>query len=393
MAFEINTLLSCKFSAKVKSTGSTVKDDAQPKKEKDIIFTQTEADKIFSEYLNSPNTSYTNQLHSKTNPNGERFLFNYYKPGSYYDGSAEINMSAELPIQRNFNTKSFRDFLKNNESFIQLVKGKNGFEKQNINDTFVNNIKTNTIQSKKKISFSLDYNIPKKGWATDDAGRTRNKETIKNKIGFSQTTNVGDFKRIVKIMAFILARERGTLAVGTNGKSSEELMQREYGLICWSIINTCDSGFQGTKGNLLNVLKNVNFVNTDNYVGQNDADKDTDIKQKYNSNNDSTQNLEYFVLAFFAGWINEEYQGVTNWSHINGLSVYSSFHLPKNPSFVDPDINDSIEIDLTYYDSKSKSDVSLGKLNVKLTESNSIPQTSLDSTKTLDGNVIFTRNV
>ncbi len=394
MAFEIDTLLSCKFTANIKSGGSTVIDE-QPTKMKTIIFTKQDADKIFSEYSTQQNSDYTNAFHRNINSGGDRFIFNLYSAGGYYDGSAIVPKSKEISLKRNFNTSAFKNFLLNSDSFKNFVyesnffKGKKEKEKRPaINQNFLNKISTKEIDSTNKVSFFLDYEIPKMGWA-EEKFRGSNKEKIKQRIGFGQTTFPGDFKRIVKIMSFILARERGTVPEGLTGNGSEELMHREYGLICWSIINTCASGFQKSGNNLLNVLKNKNYVNTDEFVGQNDENSDNTDKMnnKYQSNNKTTQNLEYFVLAFFAGWVHEEFQGVTNWSHLNGLTAYRSFHLPKNDTFEDPDIGQDISIEIFYEDN------SLGNFNVKLDSANSTPATSLDSTKTLDGDVIFTKSV
>lgn len=398
MAFEIDTLLSCKFTANIKSGGSTVIDE-QPnnKKMKPIIFTKQDADKIFSEYSGQSNSSYDNAFHSNINSAGDRFIFNLYSAGGYYDGSAIVPKSKEISLKRNFNTNAFKNFLLNSDSFKNFVYESNFFkvkkkEKERqpaINSTFLSKISTKEIESKNRISFFLDYEIPKMGWVTKEDERELNKTKIKQMIGFDQTTFPGDFKRIVKIMSFILARERGTAPEGLTGNGSEELMHREYGLICWSIINTCASGFQNSKKNLLNVLKNKNYVNMDGFVGEGEenSDKTDQMNNRYQSNNKTTQNLEYFVLAFFAGWVHEEFQGVTNWSHLNGLTAYRSFHLPKNDTFEDPDIGQDISIEIFYEDN------SLGNFNVKLDSANSTPATSLDSTKTLDGDVIFTKSV
>ncbi len=416
VSFNVNTLLNCNFSAKL---GSKILDEPKPSNKSDIVFLKTHADQIYAEYLNDSNVTYTNQLHKNIDSAGDKFKFNYYSAGSFYDGSDNISEATELPLIRSFNTQSFRNFLKNDSNFQNLYEGfKNVATSPNNNNSIydlslkkdLSNIVTKEILSNNKLKFPLNYEIPKKGWAIKEDERTSNKNKIKDRINFNlenKGTGKNDFARIVKIMSFILMRERGTLNAGMNGKGSEELMQREYGLICWSIINTCSTGYKNTEKNLLKLLKLNSYVNMDNVIGQEGVDKDDKISKMYSDRNKTTQNIEYFVLAFFAGWVNEEFEGVTNWSHLNGLSNYQSFHLPKDVITADPDNNQNITIELfinTDLKQKIKSsdankntdtrkEISIGNLSVKLTDSIFIPQTSLGPTLTLDGDVIFTRSL
>ncbi len=416
VSFNVNTLLNCNFSAKL---GSKIKDESKPIRKPDIIFSTSDANKIYAEYLSQTDATYTNQLHKNIDNTGDKFKFNYYSAGSFYDGSDNISEAPEKKLIRNFNTPSFRNFLKEYSGFKSLYENFMQTETNSASNNLsydlnlkkdLSNIVTKEIESIKPLKFPLNYEIPKKGWAINDIQRGENKEKIKTRISFNiegKGTGKNDFARIVKIMSFILMRERGTLAVGVTKNSSEELMQREYGLICWSIINTCSTGYKNTEGNLLKLLKLKNYVNTDNLVGQDTEDNEAEISKKYSAQNPTTQNIEYFVLAFFAGWVNEEFEGVTNWSHLNGLTNYQSFHLPKDVITADPDNNENIAIELfinTDLKPKIKSsdinknantrkEIKIGILNVKLTDSIFIPQTSLGPTLTLDGDVIFTRSL
>ena len=198
--------------------------------------------------------------------------------------------------------------------------------------------------------------------------------------------------RIIKIMAFLLARERGYLPTGKPGyPSSEELMQREFGIMCWAMINMCNSKSFGTKGDLLKLLKYKGYSNFKEDVKENETAETPGMITRYNSNNTSAQNLEYFILAFFDGWINEELLKVTNWDHItSGITKYSGFHLPKTVAAnQDPELGKNVKIEIF---SDEKLNTKVGEISVKLTADMINMVKSLGTTATLDGNVLFTSN-
>ena len=193
--------------------------------------------------------------------------------------------------------------------------------------------------------------------------------------------NKQNFKLIVQSMAYILYREKGV------NQFSDELIQREHSLICWSILNQASVKGWGSEGSILKVIQS-DYTNPEQTVGDLSKMKAALASPQKNIKRDTFNNFEIFVMAFFDGYINPDIDGVKNWSHVNGLSAFSPFHLPKSvKNQLDPDAF-TIGNSLSYKD-KNKA----AKLYTITKENQGyfkIPSTSNGETYTLDGNVIFT---
>lgn len=356
--------------------GTSILDEPAPAGMPEIIFKKEDADRVISDLTAKKVTTYTNVLHK--NPS-DTFTFNYYSAGGYVTGT--ILKSKPLRIVREFK-KDNKEIKKAVETAFPSLKDKIFFIK-----------KKHTSSKDSLFSFDLDYAAIKKlGWATDTNERNKNKATIKQKIGLGSNTAYADMPRIVKIMAFLLARERGYLPAGKAGyPSSEEIMQREFGIMCWAMINMCNSKSFGTGGNLLKLLKYKGYSNFNEDVKETEVAETPGMITRYNSNNASAQNLEYFILAFFDGWINEELIKVTNWDHItSGITKYSGFHLPKTVTAnQDPELGKKVKIEIF---SDDKLNNRQGEITVTLTADMINMVKSLGTTATLDGNVLFTSN-
>ncbi len=358
-------------------SGTSILDEPAPAGISDIIFTKNDANRVISELTNNQVTTYNNVLHNNQSDN---FTFNYYSAGGYVTGT--ILKSKPLRIVREFK-KDNKEIKEAVDQAFPSLKNKNYFIKK----------KHTSLKENGLFSFDLDYAaIQKQGWATEQSARATNKKEIRKRIGLGSETKNDDMSRIVKIMAFLLARERGYLPAGKPGyPSSEEIMQREFGIMCWAMVNMCKSKSFGTGGNLLKLLKYKGYSNFKEDVKENANTETVGMKSRYNSNNTTSQNLEYFVLAFFDGWVNEEFPGVTNWDHItSGITKYSGFHLPKTVTAnQDPELGKNVKIEIFSDDKLNKRE---GEISVKLTAAMINMVTSLATTATLDGNVLFTKN-
>ncbi len=379
-----DNLISFRFNV---TASSSVK-DAPARAKVNLIFTQTEANAIYQK-LTDTSVQYTNQLHAKTD---DTFKFNDYASGKGFDGTGNPTVAS---------AKIYTDYIKLTTKFLNFVK--NDLKRNNTipiasaDALTLNNLKFANAITDNQFTINLDYNIPRIAWNNDENKRSSLSTKIIKKIGLeTNKTLKQDMPRIIKIMAFILARERGYSFGNAAYPSSEELLHREFGLICWSIINTCAKGGFGCKGNLLTLLKNENYSNYKNdntgkpwvNLEGNDADETANMKKKYAANNNSNQNLEYFVLAFFAGWVNEEISGVTNWDHMSARGdgmVFSGQHLPKGAQ--NPDTTANIKI--SYKDGNVTKDITK---NFPFHDGDTTLATSQNTTKTLDGNVLFTIN-
>ena len=358
------------FSIIIKSqTSSSVKDETQPAGVADLIFTQNDANKIISELTNNQTTAYQHVFKVTK----QEFKFNFYSPGGYFQGDKK---TLEMPIFRIFDDENFKKAQRDaGRSIIGISKKE---------------------QSTNKVKINLNYEIEKKGWAVTEEQRNNNKNKIIKKIGLgkNEQTRYEDMLRIIKIMAFILFRERGQIGA----LNSEELLHREYGVICWCIVNMCATQGYKTKGNLLKLLQKTGYSNSKKQVSNKNASADIQaenvtLKATYTS---SEQSLEFFVLAFFSGWINEELPGYTNWDHVSsGITALSPFHLPvdlkgKN----DPDQGIDKTFDL--YDPNNKTtrlkDAAGKDLTFTFKINKKIDKTSLGKTYTFDGNSLFTLN-
>ncbi len=381
--------------------GSTVAIDTPPLgTQSEYVFTKDDADAIYRELTGNSNATYINKFSTSN-----QFKFYWYASDGFYKWQ-NAPATASLPVYRKFDV--------NNQELRKLIKA----AKPDLAGYFTKNEVSN-----KKYTITFDYNIQKLGWATTSQQREENKRKIFDKIGLGKKdkTSKEDMDRIIKIMAFLLSRERGYSWKEDKGQF-EILTQRELGIICWCLINTSTSTqFAKNKNStdLLSLLKNEGYSNykpdTTNgkiatilgaeinnpppFVRKNNTDteitKETAImKIIYDGNANEAkyhQNLEYFVLAFFAGWINEEIPGVTNWDHLtSGITKFSGQHLPRTPAFKDPDVGSQINLQL--YIKKDGSDENVpGTVSIPALKNQMVTiKTSSGPTYTLDGNVIFT---
>lgn len=197
-------------------------------------------------------------------------------------------------------------------------------------------------------------------------GPTKSTNLAKINQIFRNPDNVKNFRRIVKLMGAILIREVGHIGSRYNGNKA--LMQLEYAAVCWAIINqTLSRGF-GCNGNVIKLLESHYTLNIDKKIDdkkfvkmfQNDPDKlvkgkatdpndplyntqetDDEIEARENTNILNTdkykkvsgrQNIELYVMAFFEGLINDEFDSSTNWSHMQNKDTafeISGFRIPK----------------------------------------------------------------
>ena len=305
-----------------------------------------------------------------------KFKLNNYSKGGYYENPAKLELS--YPLVRDFSSDNFKkDF----------------------------RTKSKSLKSINPLTVKLNYQITKKGFNFEDsdlAQRNKNKATLdsllnKGKIteGIAYASNKELFPRILKIMSFILARERGQ-DPNANG-SSEELMHREYGLICWSIVNAAAKGKFSCGNNILKLLQNKAYTNPeqgdDKYHISDKTDvfddAETAVMQGIYNTRAPTSNLQLFVMAFWDGYINEELSGVTNWDHVSSKGesfVFRGFHLPKSlRNTADPDVGRNINLIL-------ENDQEYPGVMIEEGTKFNITNTSNDDTFTLDGNVLFTKN-
>jgi hypothetical protein len=312
-------------------------------------------------------------------PQPDTYEFNNYAPGTYYQNDAVPELT--FPLVRTFNSNAFK------KNFAGVT--------------------TKEYTSSNPVTVTLNYQIITKGYNFSEGKQA---QRIKNKKKLDEILNSGQvgphknnkelFDRLLKIMTFILARERGT-AVGQN--SSTELMQREYGIICWAIANATLRGKFKSNNNMLKLLQSV-YSNPKNHVDKdnntNDVTKEPEVstmKTIYNSRVGNTNNnLQLFVMAFWDGYINEEFEGVTNWDHVtsydDGKFVFREMHLPvsfKNTN--DPDIGLQITFDIL---KDNEPDGKTTRPETVTIEDQSviynISNTSKADTYSLDGNVLFT---
>jgi len=258
---------------------------------------------------------------------------------------------------------------------------------------------TDAYLSNNSITVPLNYKIPKKGLNIDPKKqnlRTKNKKKLDELLNISNNKDL--FPRILKIMTFILARERGT---ATGPESSRELMQREYGLICWSIVNATRKGRFKCGQNMIKLLQSAHSnatgdVDKDNNTADINIAKESEtMKQKYSNGVKGNRNhhLQLYVMAFWDGYINEELEGVTNWDHVSSSKNFNfvEFHLPSSfKGTDDPDIGQDITVTIE----KTVKGKIIKEIPPAITITNKpefkISNTSDGDTYSLDGNVLFT---
>lgn len=259
---------------------------------------------------------------------------------------------------------------------------------------------TGAYLSNNTITVPLNYEIPKSG-LNFDPKKQNLREQIKKKLDglLNLSNNKKLFPRILKIMTFILARERGT-APGPD--SSRELMQREYGLICWSIVNATLKGRFTCEQNMIKLLQSAHsnatgdVDKTNNTADINIPEESAVMKEKYNNGVKGRQNhhLQLYVMAFWDGYINEELKDVTNWDHVSSSKNFNfvEFHLPKSfQGKDDPDIGQDITVTIE----KTVKGKIIKETPPAITITNEpefkISNTSHGDTYSLDGNVLFTK--
>ncbi len=155
---------------------------------------------------------------------------------------------------------------------------------------------------------------------------------------FANPDNIINFRRIVKLMAVILLREVGGMGKGGRYAGNNALIQLEYSAVCWAIINMTKKGHFSSGGSILKLFDSNYTLNLrdddDKDLDQDDPKKliktlkpneteasmiareDQNIKTRGFTNRD--YNLELYVMAFFNGLINEEFEGGSNWRHVQG---------------------------------------------------------------------------
>ena len=297
-------------------------------------------------------------------------LDNYSAGGQPYINSNKLELTYKL--SRKFN----------NHAFKQKYEG--------VTDAYLSN---NTI------TVPLNYRIPKSGLNFDPKKqnlRTKNKEKLDKLLNISN--NKALFPRILKIMTFILARERGIVP---GPESSRELMQREYGLICWSIVNATLKGKFKCGQNMIKLLQSAHS-NATGDVDKNNDSADIDIleeskimKEKYTNGTKGRKNhhLQLYVMAFWDGYINEELKDVTNWDHVSSSTNFDfkEFHLPYSfKGKDDPDIGQVITVTIEKRDNNDRIIIEASQITITDSPEFKISNTSNKDTYSLDGNVLFT---
>jgi hypothetical protein len=278
----------------------------------------------------------------------------------------------------------------------------------------LNNVATTKTVSDNRLRITLNPKILRLGLnfgERDDLEKKRNE--IKSDLNtlLNKGNNKKNFRRIVKIMAFILSRERGS----STTDSSTELLQREYNLICWAIVNAALNNKFSCNGDLLKLLKDKDYTNPYGHVKQEDTDaaiaaENTIMQKIYGGKGtigtmgNNPNNLELFVMAFWDGYINDELSGYTNWSHAVNKKIYNeygnetdeieftfkNFQLPKYlKDSYDPDA--VVDQTLTYK-IKDATDNSTLKITAENREYLKISNTSAGDVYTLDGRVLFIKS-
>lgn len=373
-----SVILETKLSRTIKDTQPATELDKKPR------YTHTQALARYKEITNNETTFDT--FSSKT-----EFVFdNYAADGKYYQNEDTNLYIKEYALSRDIGY-SYPNFAK-----------------------FLNNAKlsTESMISKNKIKVTLNPKIPRLGLNFGETKTVKkNREDRKGDLNeiLNKGNNKINFRRIVKIMAFILSRERGSSI--DKSLSSNELLQREYGLMCWAIVNAAKAGRFQCNGDILTLLKDLNYTNPYKHVKANDdikAENET-MTNIYKDNmgipKEKRNNLELFVMAFWDGYINDELNGYTNWSHVvnkrqydeNGNFLkeieftFKNFQLPDYfKRGYDPDA--VVDNSLTY----KLSGQGLNESSIKIDSSNrelfKITKTSAGDIFTLDGRVIFLKS-
>lgn len=373
-----SVILETKLSRTIKDTQPATELDPKPR------YTHTQALARYKEITNNETTFDT--FSSKT-----EFVFdNYAADGKYYQNEDTNLYIKEYALSRDIGY-SYPNFAK-----------------------FLNNAKlsTESMISKNKIKVTLNPKIPRLGLNFGETKTVKkNREDRKGDLNeiLNKGNNKINFRRIVKIMAFILSRERGSSI--DKSLSSNELLQREYGLMCWAIVNAAKALKFQCNGDILALLKDLNYTNPYKHVKVNDdinAENET-MTRIYEDNmgkpKDKRNNLELFVMAFWDGYINDELNGYTNWSHVVNKKQYDesgkktgeieftfkNFQLPDYfKRGYDPDA--VVGNSLTY----KLSGQGLNESSIKIDSSNrelfKITKTSAGDIFTLDGRVIFLKS-
>jgi len=155
---------------------------------------------------------------------------------------------------------------------------------------------------------------------------------------FANPDNIINFRRIVKLMAVILLREVGGMGKGGRYAGNNALIQLEYSAVCWAIINMTKKGHFNSSGSILKLFDSFYTLNTHDSNGKPLAQDDPKKLIKTLKPNETeasmiaredqniitreftnrSYNLELYVMAFFNGLINEEFEGGSNWRHVQG---------------------------------------------------------------------------
>lgn len=375
-----SVILETKLSRTIKDTKPAQGLDLNPE------YTHAQALVRYKEITNTNDTTF-DTFSSKT-----EFVFdNYAADGKYYQNEDTNLYIKEYALSRDIGY-----------SYPKFVE-------------FLNNAKlsTESMISKNKIKVTLNPKIPRLGLNFGET-KTVKKNREDRKKDLNEILNKGNnkinFRRIVKIMAFILSRERGSSI--DKSLSSNELLQREYGLMCWAIVNAAKALKFQCNGDILALLKDLNYTNPYKHVKANDdieAENETMTniyKDNMGISKEKRNNLELFVMAFWDGYINDELNGYTNWSHVvnkkqydeNGKFLreieftFKNFQLPDYfKRGYDPDavVGNSLTYKLSGQGLNESSSITINDSNRELFK---IIKTSAGDIFTLDGRVIFLKS-
>lgn len=377
------------FSVVLETKLSRILTDTKPADSKPNRFNYTH-DQALTRYKEIMGSDKNTQFN--TFSQNDKFTFNnYIADGKYFQNEDTSIYTKEYSLGRNLSN----DY----PAFKDIVGGETKYN-----------------ASKNKIKIVLNPRIPRKGFNVGDdnkiiADRDKRKSTLLGILN-KHPNNKTNFRRIVKIMAFILGRERGSLFdTAPGGKYFEELMHREYALICCAIVNAADQGKFKCNHDILQLLKDLNYSNPDRHVNAGDTEvaiqSETKIMKKIYEERVDNLNLELFVMAFWDGYINDELGNYTNWDHIvdgkktydaqgkkkNNPFIFRGFHLPRSvKGQLDPDA--VLDFDMEYNLTSDLENADPRKLTIKNSHIDifKISKTSNGDAFTLDGRVIFTHN-
>lgn len=193
----------------------------------------------------------------------------------------------------------------------------------------------------------LKYIIPNNILNTTSEAQSRTSKLIAERLGKTGTeyfdSNTGIYKPSpseVIMLTHILLSE-----IGSKGSRRDVQWQREKAAILWCVINAVKHFKSVSKIEELlpgrgDTTKFKYYLNDDTELyGSANLDilsserlKGKGLEKYKNAQKSSSNeyyNFELFIDAFFAGYFPDETNYSTNWSHRNGLQIFSGQHLPN----------------------------------------------------------------